>query len=254
MLKRLLLALALLVGAATAHAAFPTVGEVTASTQTTSSTTIAVAMPATVDAGDLLLMFVTNHFNNLNCSSVTLGFTEDADEQIHNQVGRLCVFSLDAVGTEDSGTSTVTFSGTALSAAANVVRITAATWAGDRSTDIERGTHTAGNGTTCNPASLTASWGSKDNLWIASIHHNTSPRTISVYPTNYDDNQTDTLANASGNSDSIHALATRELAAATDDPATFTLNLSNDFECYTMVVEPAGNGGPSAALLRRRGR
>lgn len=75
--------------------------------------------------------------------------------------------------------------------------------------------------TTTDPPSLTPSWGSDANLWIAHSARSAA-NAITAYPTNYTGNQFENQ-----NSTCDHASATRSLTASSDDPGTFSYVAGN---------------------------
>jgi hypothetical protein len=62
---------------------------------------------------------------------------------------------------------------------------------------------------------------------------------ITGYPTNYTDNQTE-ISTGSGGQDSIVAMSTRALAAASDDPDNFTAAIARRNISQTLVIAPVG--------------
>lgn len=81
-----------------------------------------------------------------------------------------------------------------------------------------------------NPASITASWGSAKNLFIAFAGTYTDA-TFSGYPASYDKTPT--------GSGGYTAVAGREVEAATEDPGTFTLSTDAVWGAYTVVIRPS---------------
>ena len=90
---------------------------------------------------------------------------------------------------------------------------------------------TNGENSAPNPPSLTASWGSADNLWFAVC--GVDDRAPSI-PANYGNETTE-------NKGSYYlSIARRELATATEDPGAVSISDDEDWRCVTIVVEPAG--------------
>lgn len=90
--------------------------------------------------------------------------------------------------------------------------------------------------TTPDPPNLAPSWGLEDNLYIAMFAHD-ARGTTSVYPTNYDDNQT-SVETAAGGGGCMLGFATRELGATSDNPGTFTVSFSESGVAATICIRP----------------
>lgn len=215
-------------------ATFPDDTSVTETTFTSAATSHAVAMPATVAAGDLLIC----------------GFVNDGSSTVTTPAGwtllgtstfsvRLSLYAIDAVGNED-GTTVDFVTSAAQEAAAQVYRITAATWGGTLSTDVAISGASIGSSANPNSSSVTPSWGAQNTLWL-SFFGQVGETTISAAPTNYgSSNET----NGSGNVVTVGS-AVRDLNTATEDPGQFTTSASGAWVAYTVAVEPAAAGGGS---------
>ena len=109
-----------------------------------------------------------------------------------------------------------------------------------------------GTSTGPNAASLTASWGAADNLWITFHGHDTlvTDTTITTFPANYIANQLQgTYFSSSGEPN----LATRNLAAATEDAGAWLVSQSVGWRAGTIVVRPAAAAAPGQPFLSRFG-
>ena len=199
--------------------AFPQVQSVTPTT-TSSQTTHNVAMPATVNAGDLLLMLVI-------CSSNAITGTPSGWTAVRSN-GQDPIYAKVAVGDEDGGAVAVTTSDSQ-NIAAQVYRIT--DWYGE----ITNGVATAsaqGASTNPNPPSLNPSaWGTEDTLWIASAIM-VGSQTFSSYPSSYT-NGTATLATSAR-----LGSARRARNAASEDPGTFTVTVGGSWRAHTTAIRP----------------
>lgn len=111
-------------------------------------------------------------------------------------------------------------------------------WHGTTPPEISTGA--SGGGSTPNPDAVTASWGSDDNLYMVLLAW--SNNTLSSYPTSYADNQTSNTAISQAHC----ALATRNLAASSDDPGTWTIAWWESYWTGTVVIRPAAAGGGGA--------
>lgn len=81
------------------------------------------------------------------------------------------------------------------------------------------------------PPSVTASWGSDDNLWLAFC---ATPVNINGYPSDFADNRS-----SSTQGSARLAMATREAASATVDPNSFSQGNTTQSHAINMVVRPA---------------
>lgn len=206
--------------------AYPQTAAPTASTST-GVTSHPVTMPATVNAGDLLIVL----FGSLSRVISAPGGWNLLSTAANNY--ELNVYYKIAAGTE-GGTSPAWTSTIANNTSHQVYRITA--WHG--TTPPEVGTSALGNSANPNPPTLTPSWGSAETLWLAvsSGGYNGSP-TISSYPTNY----LNGVATVGGGGSQVSLLgsARRELTATSDDPGTFTTSGAAEWVAQTVAIRPA---------------
>lgn len=225
---------------------FPCVQSVTSTNSSTSETTVAVNMPATVVADDLLLAFISTSSTGTVTASGWTRFD-------HNDVGgvRGSVFYKVAAG--DEGGTTVDFTTTSSATwAALVMRVSQ--WGGTVGTDFDftGAQFSSSNSSAPNPPSVTAGWGSDKNLYITTMLGGKDDATVSSYPTNYDDNQTYVSSGAGAGSGAEAACSTRNLEASSDDPGTYTLSEAEACHSWTFVVKPGTSGGvclaPAAEL------
>lgn len=208
--------------------AFPVVESLTATALDGDATAHLIAMPATVNDGDLLITILSND----GPATVTtpanwnlLGST------VHSSnTNRLSNYYKIAVGTE--GGTTVDFvTSVAEEAVGHVYRIS--NWHG--TTPPEIGTAADAASTLPNPPTLTPSWGAADTLWLAGYGADAT-ETTSVYPTNYTNGQTDSTP--AGGSCTLGS-ARRELNATSDDPGTFTISASEQWIAQTFAIRPS---------------
>jgi len=206
----------------------------------TNNTVDVVNLPASVAAGDLILEF---HFKDgSGTHSYPSPWVEIKDAILPSSAATVGIAYLIASGGETSVTVTTTHSERF---AALACRIAAAAWHGTTPPEISTGaSNTSSNP---DPDSVTASWGSDDNLFIA-VEASDQNSVVSTYPSTYPDNQTasdPTFSSGRG------AIATRELAASSDDPGTFGLSANDQWWAGTIVVRPAagGGGGPAPPRL-----
>lgn len=210
--------------------AFPEVLSRDTSVETGEETSHSVDMPATVDAGDLLVII----FGTEDGSSIAFGtFTEIFDEDSAG-AAKLGIAYKQADGTEDGGTETVTTGATTQSAHI-VYRITGhvnpATQAPEVSLDAN------GSSSAPDPNSLTPTGGSKKYLWLAAMacDLDTTAGSISGFPTNY----TNGTEINSGSDGAMTGGAERQLKTVSEDPGAFTIHETRFWIAATIAIHPA---------------
>ena len=211
--------------------AAPVVASVTETAFDTATPDHDVNMPATVNAGDLLIVLFTN--DGGETVTKPTGWTELASDANGAHV-RLSVYYKIAAGTE--GGTTVNFvTSTEEEAAAQVYRIT--NWHG--TTPPEISTVATGSSTAPNPSSLNpAGWDVADTLWLAVAGQDRGDQSgTTAYPASYTDG-TSTLSSGGTGSCRTHS-ARRVLAAASEDPGAFTIPVSEQWVALTIAVRPA---------------
>jgi uncharacterized repeat protein (TIGR02543 family) len=209
----------------------PAVTSVTETTFGTDTTDHYVDMPATVNAGDLLIVLFTND----GSATVTTpdGWSSLASDANGSAV-RLSVYYKISAGTE--GGTTVDFVTSANEqAAAQVYRIT--DWNG--TTPPEISTAATNTTPTPNPPSLNpAGWDVTDTLWLAVGGQDRGDQSgTTTYPAGYGDG-IGTLSSAT--TDSCRTLSARRVhATASENPGTFTIPVSEEWVAFTIAVRPA---------------
>lgn len=222
--------------------AFPQIVSITNSSRSSSSANDVVTLPTTA-SGDLLI--VIHCAENHGGSTINEGFTEIKDAAGAGPERVLVAYKI-ATGTDNDPTVS---KDTSERFSAQVIRISAASWHGTTPPEISTGaTGSPVPNINPDPDSLTASWGAEDNLWIASfcMDENESTAPLPTVSFSLPDNQTD------GNSpfsSAISAISSDELAQATLDPGTYTMQTgSNDtWIGFTIAVRPAAAGGAAVA-------
>lgn len=203
-----------------------------------SSTNHNVTMPATVDAGDLLLVLLASD----GTAGVTTpsGWTElfsttDPDTGFGDSAEfRLGAYAKDAAGNEDGTTVNFVTSGSE-PAAAHVIRVAASAWEGTISTALATATSATGENTSPNPPTANPAWGSLDTLWVPVMgHYSTSTVTA---PANYTTNHARTMANGDDCGLASSWRATSPLVAS-EDPSSYTLGTSRDWISNTIAIMP----------------
>lgn len=204
----------------------PQVVDVTRSVFSTAATAHLVAMPATVNVGDELVVGISCRI----VPSTPAGWRLVSDHPDANNYRLLTYWKL-AIGNED-GTTVDWVTGASHVMVAHVYRVTG----GVGIPPFVVGS-TSGNTTTPDPPSLTAPWGSAANLWLTFASVGEFGATASAFPTNYTG-----VTDKSGTSGHVSlASAYRELTAATENPGTFTIDATLKWASTTIVIPPPGN-------------
>jgi len=214
--------------------AFPSILSVT-DTVASGATDHVYNMPATVAANDLLILVHAGRW--AGATGAPSGWTQKWDTALVD--GSFSCYVKKAAGSE--GGSTVTLGTDDTDAACGRVwRIAAASWSQDIA-DVQVGTTATGLDTAPNPPSVTASWGSADNLYIAVAGYKADFTAINGYPTSYTtQSYFETQATDSGNETGLGS-AYRNYASASDNPAAFSLSGSNNWAANTIVIKPAAS-------------
>ena len=203
-------------------------------------TSFVVDMPATVNAGDLLILIFTCEDGNIDTDPG--GWTILSSTGVAQ--GDMQIYIKDATGSETTATVGVDATTTALS---HVWRIQTGTWEGTLATAVDTSSvNDQGNTSSPNPPAVTAGWGSDTNLFITTVGARDDAVTVDSYPTNYSGNQTGTTQGGTNDGCSLGS-ASRALTAASDDPGTFSLSSSDRTSSFTIVVQPF------SAATRQRG-
>lgn len=203
------------------------VEDVTTTTSSGTGQSLAVNMPATVNAGELLLM----HFNSaLNNITTPAGWTLWPSTHITQAEGgqRGVIFTKRADGTEGGTTVTVTHSGFNSHATASVHRLSNA-----GTIRVTPATTAANNTTSIDPSAVTPRYGSRPFLVIAFASAN-GAGTWSVFPTGYSN-----TGSAVGNGPTS-AWASKQVTASSENPSGFTQSGAGaNLLAWTIAVFPA---------------
>ena len=210
--------------------AFPQVVGSQLSSRASNAIDDTVDLPASVAAGDLLLVF---HYSDGATTRTFPGsWVEIKDATVSGDMASIGVAYLIAAGGETSVvvTKSVTERFTAIA-----IRISAASWHGTTAPEISTGIQ--GSSTTPNPDVLNpAGWDIEDTLWIAAMCWDDGAGTMTVNAYPYASNN---LVSAAVNSAGRGAIATLESAVASEDPGTFTLSATDQWWAGTVAVRPA---------------
>lgn len=215
--------------------AFPTPATPVATTFASSVTSMPVTMPATVNSGDLLISLV--EVRNAGTWTKPTGWSDMAtlSQAGGGAAGKLNGFYKIAAGTE-AGTTPGYTASTGTTGVWQTIRVT--TW--DGTTPPEALT-SSGDATAADPPSLSPSWGSADNLWIAVAGHAAvSAAAFTAAPSGFTGFQNNG-ASSGGSAVSV-ATATLQSTIGTENPGAFTAGGSNRFwAAATIAVKPSGS-------------
>lgn len=206
--------------------AFPTVVNTNTSVTTPASTTHTVSLPASIVAGNLLMIFFATadipsittpaNWNLLRNKQETLGGTTQQS-----------IFYKVATGSEGATVSITT--GTSFRSAHATYQIS------DYSGNPQASTGASGITGNPNPDTLTPSGGSQDYLWI--VCGTCRSQTFSSAPTNYTN-----LVTIATSSQVAVGTARRSLNASSEDPGNFTITGGdNEWTAVTVAVSPVAN-------------
>lgn len=225
--------------------AFPTIASTTGGQSGTTDTTIDCVLPATINAGDLLLIFLATD------GAPTFTWPSGWDQAANNLFSQASGTAVKmegkqriADGSEDGATVTVTLSvGEAM--AYVTMRITG--WHGTTPAEAA----TAQNTTKPDPPSLNPTgWDVEDTLWLAAgctDAGGADDDNITAVPTNY--TLVDSLRNCGVDAGGCNlGVGSRNNAVAAEDPGQFTTNTNEDTCGATVAVRPAGAAPKSLAF------
>lgn len=231
-----------LLAASPAWAAFPVVEGTATATNTSNGTSQNVNLPASIAAGELLL--VCGSIDN-DPGTITWPGSSEWTQLINSASGVNLVVGYKIASGSEGTSMTVT---TANSQRSAWVAYRISTWHGTSAPEAATAV------TNSNAPSVTPSWGSADNLWIpctASDGDAGSTSAITVQ-TNY----TDLLEADAGNTTAGATILSsrRALAASSEDPGDYGGTPIASPVSTTIVVRPAGGGAtPSTGTRRRHG-
>ena len=214
--------------------AFPTVQtSATSKDGSYGSADLVCTMPTGITAGDLLLAYVLHNVGAERNYAAPSGWTQ-ISRGFGNSAVEGYVYAKVAAGSDGL---TVTKAAGSSAAVAIVFRITGNYGSG--TADVESSAFANSFANPANPPALTPSWGSTDVTWFV-FAQTEDTFTVSSYPTNYADNNLTVCevgATYRGSS------ASRELAAASEDPGVFTYSGSPTFGQLVTVAVRGGTGG-----------
>lgn len=188
-------------------------------------------LPATVNAGDHLLAVCSFGVDTVTPRSSLNGWTKIYDATL-NAFHRWQIWERLCDGSEAGGTIVFDLGDTVKGTAA-VCRITGAAASNGLDTGFSIGTAGAGFGTTPDPSSVTAAWGSAPNLYIAALTAGGGSPNATGNPTGYSNA-------ASVTSDYLTAVASKQATSSSDDPSAFTIDVAHNWQAVTIAYRAAG--------------
>lgn len=199
-----------------------------------SGTSLAVAMPATVVAGDLLIMAVV--VGDAWSWSGPSGWTALRSLSL-NGIGSNVFYKV-AAGTEGGTTVSVSV-GETVWMAAQVIRMQAGTF--NTTTPLAIATAATGSSSQPNSGSLSPSWGSASSLWISVAAGNMiSEVSVSAWPYASAQNISKRAGAATGSLVPFIASCCSVVTSATQDPAAWSMSSSiNKWIADTIAIRPA---------------
>jgi len=211
-----------------AAAATIAVADQTETYNTTDATSVTVTLPATVNAGDVLVAVMSIDGNaTATWDNTTAGaWTQQAQYLANSNAHALTIFTKTADGTEDGKVLAITLSGSQ-QAVTRVLRVTGA--AGP----VEVTTYARGSTVSADPPAITPSW-TGASLYIATLALD-GTATVSSGPSGYSG-----LASraSSSSGQSTNATAWR-LASGTEDPGAFTVSATSQWVAATLALRAA---------------
>jgi len=218
--------------------AFPVVSSVNYSEETADTTTHDVLVPASISAGELLMLFVA--IDGITVTEPTMtGWTTVHFENFTGITH--AVWYKFASGSETNFTYTTSV------AEKSANRTWRVTGAHASTAPAKSSGASAGNFTSFNAPTVTPSWGAEDNLFVPFLAAS-GALSVSTYPTNYSDNQFFDTTPAGDGTDAGVALCSRNLNAASENPDSFTLGVAVDGAVKTYAIRPSAAGGGATVL------
>ena len=227
----------------------------TATTVTTDSTTHAVAGPATVATGDRLLLVIAAGHDSLTPKDLGGGATDldgwtlVAQGNLYTPFHAWRAYEIEAatsaLATALSGQTFDFTTTTACRSAAQVIRTSGARSGGSGTAWAVQAVTTTAFDANPNPPSLSAPWGAYNHRWYSFAVFGTGGDTVSTYPASY----TSIADTGSSSTTNIHvASAHRTTGVATEDPGTFALTGTENWQALTFVYRAQEVAGSDGAL------
>lgn len=223
--------------------AFPSVRSEVAGSQNSNSLTWTITWPATIVAGDLLLLAVGCD-GNIATFTTTEGLDQSFNQKAPSNLATGAALTKVAAGTE-TGTFTLTLSGAVGEQGA--WRIAAyQDWFGALSGGVDFGGTTASTSTGPDPNNFSPSWGAADTRFRAQCAFDDGRTNVTGFPTDYTISQN---SDASGGpSGAGIGGASRDINAGAQDPSAFTIDRNVAWVSWVTAIRPEP---PSERYYRR---
>jgi hypothetical protein len=215
---------------------FPNVRSEVAGTQGSNSTSWTLSYPATISAGDLLVVGIGR--DGASGTGAITDFSSLYDQAGASSSCRGLVFVKVATGSE-----TGTFSYAPGASEQGAWRVAAfKDWWGTISGGVEAGGTASGTSTTPStgmpdPGSFDPSWGTEDTRWRAQTAFDDGRTGVTAYPSGYTINQNSDASGGSGGA-GIGG-ASIDSASASVNPGTFTVSRSVGWVAWVVAIRPA---------------
>jgi hypothetical protein len=220
--------------------AAPSIRSQTTSFEDTDVTTHDVVLPATVAAGDNLVVFFTiDGAPTITWDNSTHGTWTQIFTDVRGTATKSEGWAKVADGTEDGGTLAVTSSSAEHSVhqSFSVQDVDGGEF--PEAAALDQGTNAA------NPPSLNPTWDTRDTLWFAFVGWASAIQDASTYPTNYTNG---TKLVTTGDLSGVgNAVAQRTTNADSEDPGTFSMTATISLVAATVGI--AGTVTVTAATL-----
>ena len=220
--------------------AFPTVAATNTGALSTAGTSHTINMPASISAGDLLLIFFVDSNGSDAGVSFGGGFTKIGSNEAHTGGNLNCAYKIAAGG--DTCTVTTTAS---IKSCHTTYRITG--WHG--TTPPEKGTAATAANTTPDPPNLSPSWGADDTLWIEFCGAGASG-TCTAASSGYTNLQAASATGGSGSTQCLVGTAEETNNTASENPGTMTISASLTWGANVVAVRPAAGGGGTTPITK----
>lgn len=228
--------------------AFPSVVNTNESATTGANTAHTINLPASIVAGNLLLIILAKGSVAATVNAVA-GWGELVDE---NSARGFAILYRLANGSEGS-TLGLTLSGSTKSASI-AYQISGASDPATRAPELS--TVATGTSTSPNPTAVAVTGGPKDALIIATFNQTNEAADDDAWctsaPANYTGLLQKTAGTAGTNVGVELATAHRQVNTSSEDPGAFTSTLNLAWRAYAISIHPAPPGGAGWMAARRR--
>lgn len=225
----------------------PAFVSVTEDGETSNTTTHTYSLPATVAAGDRLLLVAAAGHESLAATSDLDGWTLVAAGNLYTPWHAFLVYEIEVVdstlATALSGSTVEFTTAFAVKSSSQVLRTSGAR-SGGSGTAWAVAVDTATTfSASPNPPSLTAPWGADAHRWYAFAIFGTGGDDVTVYPAGYT-----SIADTGGATNIQIGSAHLTTSAATQDPGAFTLAGDENWRCLTFVYRAEEDPGDDGVL------